>query len=324
MNKHFLQSEAWERFQRDLGEETVRLTGEKFEALVVIKRTRVGAYLYLPYGPALDAEEPLRGLDEAIGALRRLGEGRSAVFVRMEPCVALRADWMRERGCVKVKDLNPAETLVYNLEATSEEILKDLAKKAKRGQKYFTETETRGIEVEVSRNPEDVKILTELQGKLAKNKKIGVFSEEYFRKQLAEPFSKLYIVRYTSETEQRKPIAAVLVFDGEKTRYYMQAANDKAYNRLSAPTIAVVRAILDAKAEGMEEFDFWGIAPEGAPADHPWAGFTAFKRTFGGEERRYAGTWDLVLKNGRYKVYTGLRKMNRAIRRVTRRGICKS
>ena len=69
----------------------------------------------------------------------------------------------------------------------------------------------------MSKKPEDVRILTDLQGKLAKRKKIGVFDEEYFKKQLAEPFASLYIVRYKEEEESR-PIAAVLVFEGEKTR----------------------------------------------------------------------------------------------------------
>jgi len=317
MKKHFLQSEAWEGFQKKLGEETVRLEGEKFEALAIVKKTKVGRYLYVPYGPALDEEDPQRGLDEAVRALERLGRERRAMFVRVEPCVALEAAEMRERGFVKTKDLSPRETLVYDLKPTEEEILRDLAKKAKRGQRYFLDLAARGLEVEVSKKPEDVRILTNLQGKLAKRKKIGVFDEEYFKKQLAEPFASLYIVRYKEE-EESKPIAAVLVFDDEKTRYYMQAANDKEYNRLSAPTVAVVRAILDAKKKGLEEFDFWGIAPEGAPADHPWAGFTAFKRTFGGEERKYAGTWDLVLDRGRYRLYKGLRGVNRGLRKIRR------
>lgn len=318
MDKHFLQSEEWEKFQRELGEETVRLRGEKFEAMAIVKKTKVGTYLYLPYGPALSETEPLGGLDEAVRALRKLGNEKKAMFIRVEPTEALTAEKMRQRGFSKTRDLSPKETLVYSLEATEEEILRDLAKKTKRGQRYYREIEERGLKLEVSKNPEDVKILTKLQGELATKKKIGVFSEEYFRKQLAQEWASLYVVRYTEETERNKPIAAVLVFDWEKTRYYMQAANDKAYNRLSAPTVAVVRAILDAKEKGLSEFDFWGIAPEGAPKDHPWAGFTAFKKTFGGEERVYTGTWDLVLDARKYRIYKGLRAVNRAVRKLGR------
>ena len=320
MNKHFLQSEDWEKFQRDLGEETVRLGGEKFEAMAIVKKTRLGAYLYLPYGPALSEEAPLTGLDEAIGALRRLGREKRAMFIRVEPSMCLSYEKMRQRGFVKTRDLSPKETLVYSLAPTEEEILRDLAKKTKRGQRYYREIAERGLEIEVSKKPEEVKILTKLQGELASKKKIGVFNEEYFKRQLAEEFASLYIVRYTNaETgEKRKPVAAVMVFDWGKTRYYMQATNDKAYNRLSAPTVAVVWAILDAKEKGLEEFDFWGIAPEGAPASHPWAGFTAFKKTFGGEERKYTGTWDLVLDAPRYRLYKGLRAVNRAARKLWR------
>ena len=60
---------------------------------------------------------------------------------------------------------------------------------------------------------------------------------------------------------------------------------------------------------------FWGIAPENAPEDHPWAGFTGFKKTFDGTEQDHAGTYDIVTKPFKYTLYQIFRRINRLARR---------
>ena len=107
-------------------------------------------------------------------------------------------------------------------------------------------------------------------------------------------------------------IAAGLVFDDDTTRYNLQGAQSDEGRKLHATGILTIKLILDAKAKDLKIFDFWGIAPEGAPADHPWAGFTNFKKTFAGYEKDYAGTYDIVLSPAKYKAYGLLRKINRA------------
>ena len=88
----------------------------------------------------------------------------------------------------------------------------------------------------------------------------------------------------------------------------MQAASDKDYAKLNANGIITIQAIMDAKAKGMTTFDFWGIAPADAPADHPWAGFTKFKKMFEGRELDYTGTYDVPLSHARYRLYRFVRK----------------
>ena len=110
-------------------------------------------------------------------------------------------------------------------------------------------------------------------------------------------------------------IAAGLVFDDKTTRYNLQGAQNDLGRKLHATGILTIQLILDAKAKNLKTFDFWGIAPEGAPKNHPWAGFTNFKKTFAGHEVQYAGTYDIVLKPARYRLYSLLRKLNRLIRK---------
>ena len=171
----------------------------------------------------------------------------------------------------------------------------------------------KGLSVEVSKNPEDIKYLITLQQKLAKEKGINTFSDSYLKTELAQPFSSLYLVRYAD-----KIISASLFFDDKKsgTRFYMQSATDSAYKKLPATVGLLTSALFDAKNSGLSTFDFWGIAPEGASPDHPWAGFTTFKKSFGGYPVHYSGTYDFPLDHKKYSLYTSLRSLNLKLRKL--------
>ena len=111
-------------------------------------------------------------------------------------------------------------------------------------------------------------------------------------------------------------IAAGLVFDDRTTRYNLQGAQSDEGRKLHATGILTIQLILDAHKKGLKTFDFWGIAPEGAPASHPWAGFTNFKKTFAGHEVTYAGTYDLIYNPLKYRLYQTIRFVNRLVRKT--------
>jgi lipid II:glycine glycyltransferase (peptidoglycan interpeptide bridge formation enzyme) len=46
----------------------------------------------------------------------------------------------------------------------------------------------------------------------------------------------------------------------------------------------------------------WGIAPTDDP-DHKRAGYTRFKRSFGGQVKEYAGMWDLPIHAVKYSLH---------------------
>ncbi len=316
MNIPITQSSEWQSFQSALNEESVLKTEKNYHYLAVIKHTPVGNYLYLPYGPVSDDKN---GFKKALESLEKLAKEKSAIFIRIEPTNTKMVDFLPSTA-KKSKDLNPAHTLIINLDRTREEILADVPRRT-RG--YFNTYAKKGIKIEISNNPSDIHHLVELQKSLAKDKGIGVFSEEYLKTQLSQPFSSLYLVKYNPTFSEEAPdpkaekvIAAVLIFDDKTTRYYIQAAQDKIFTKLAAPSIVVCKMLLDAKEKGLKYFDFWGIAPEDAPDDHPWKGFTKFKMSFGGSPVEYAGTYDIVLNPFKYHLYNLTRKLNRLLRRI--------
>lgn len=304
MKTPLLQTKKWQDFQTALGEKSTLKTDKNYQYLAINKSTPVGNYLYLPYGPvAKDAA----AFKNSLKSLKTLAKENQAFFIRIEPQNPKFTKYL-PKNTKKTTDLNPAHTLVIDLKRPKEEILSDVPRRT-RG--YFNNYAKKGLKVEVSRNPEDIKHLVTLQKALAKDKKIGVFSTDYLKKQLSQPFASLYLVKY-----DQKVISAVLIFDDEDTRHYIQAAQDKAFAKLAAPSIVVCKMLIDAKEKGLKYFDFWGIAPEDAPKNHPWKGFTRFKKSFGGEEITYAGTYDIVLNPTKYKLYQLTRTLNRWLRKI--------
>jgi lipid II:glycine glycyltransferase (peptidoglycan interpeptide bridge formation enzyme) len=64
------------------------------------------------------------------------------------------------------------------------------------------------------------------------------------------------------------------------------------------------RAIELGKAKGLTKFDMWGSpGPNPSPKD-PWAGFHRFKEGFGATLEEYLGTFDLIIDQPKYKLFT--------------------
>ena len=307
-----LQSRAWQKLQEDLGETTFFNETPDFCYLAILKKTPTGNYLYVPYGP--EAASPA-GFEKAMTELTNLAKSKNAIFIRIEPQQTKNtAKYLEKPNCKKSKDLNPAHTWVLDLAAEKDAIISGFAQGTRT---RYNQAAKKGLSVEVSKNPEDIKHLVRMQRAVAQKKGINTFSEKYLKTELAQDFASLYLVHYKNpETSEDKIIAASLFFDYEGTRFYMQSAADYEYRKLPATVALLTSAIFDAKEKGLKTFDFWGIAPEGAPANHPWAGFTAFKKSFGGYEVDYCGTYDLVLNRTKYSLYKALRKVNRIRRKI--------
>ncbi|MBQ2695421.1 peptidoglycan bridge formation glycyltransferase FemA/FemB family protein [Candidatus Saccharibacteria bacterium] len=323
------QSKDWEKLQNDLHETSFYEQGTGFSFLAILKHTPVGNYLYCPYGPIAKDQ---KSFNSAIGSLKNLATAHHAIFIRIEPQnIAIKLP----KNTKKSTDLNPKETWILDLQGGNDELKQKLPSRLLR---YYKGREKQGIHIETSKNPDDIHYLLDLQKALASKKGINTFSEKYLQTELRQPFATLYLVKTSDawtddgpgggppklspilgeEKVRQDPsrsniIAAGLVFDDATTRYNLQGAQSEQGRKLHATGILTIQLIYDAKSKGLKTFDFWGIAPDGAPADHPWAGFTNFKKTFQGYERQYHGTYDLILKPTKYKSYQLLRKLRRLV-----------
>ena len=312
------QSKDWQKFQDDLGETSFLEQGREYRYLAILKKTPVGNYLYLPYGPIANNKQ---SFGAAIASLETLAKKHQAIFIRVEPQNPNFIECL-PKSARKSKDLNPKDTWVLDLTPDKPTLLTNFSQGTRTRYNTFAK---KGLSVETTKDPIKIKHLVALQNKLFKTKNLNTFSEEYFKTELAQPFATLYLVKYhhpagkdidESTPKDDQILAASLFFDYQDTRYYMQSAADTDYKKLPATVALLTTAIFDAKEQGIKYFDFWGIAPEGAPDSHPWKGFTKFKQSFGGQAVNYAGTYDIVLKPAKYKLYQSTRKIHRLLRRV--------
>jgi lipid II:glycine glycyltransferase (peptidoglycan interpeptide bridge formation enzyme) len=85
-------------------------------------------------------------------------------------------------------------------------------------------------------------------------------------------------------------LSAILLILTKDTAYYMYAASSNNGKKTFGPTVAAWEAIRLSKKLKKKIFDFEGIYDERFPIKS-WLGFTRFKRSFGGKEVEYPGTY---------------------------------
>lgn len=305
--EHFLQSAAWEAFQKSLGRKTITESGTDWSYLAVVEKGMGNTRLYAPYGPEARYE---KALEQAVTSLKQQALREGASFLRIEPTHASPA-LLRKLGFkpVTYQQLNPARTQIITLAADKDEILAQMSQNSRNLTRNYS---NKGITIKSSRDPGDITILTDLMHGVAQRNGITPHSENYFRKQ-AEALFPLEAASLYYATYENKPIAAALVYDSDNTRYYAHAAADDTYRKLSAGTALLGQIILDAKDKGLSYVDLYGIAPDSQP-NHPWSGFTKFKQSFGGQAVDFAGAWDLPLKPIHYWLYRSYQTLRRMFR----------
>ncbi len=304
------QSKDWQKLQKDLKETSFLVEDEAFQYLAILKETPVGNYLYCPYGPVAQNATAFK---KAIDSLMQKAKEQKAILIRIEP---QNPDFIKNlpSNTQKSKDQNPKDTWVLDLTGDQEDLISKLPSRLLR---YHRNAAKNNITIEVSHNPSDITHLLKLQKALASGKNINTFSEKYLRTELSQVFATLYLLKYQNpDTKTSEVIAAGLVFDDRNTRYNLQGAQSEQGRKLHATGILTIQLILDAKRKGLKTFDFWGIAPDGASPNHPWAGFTGFKKTFAGTEIHYAGAYDILISIPKFKLYQLLRHLNQIRRKI--------
>lgn len=90
-----------------------------------------------------------------------------------------------------------------------------------------------------------------------------------------------------------EPVAGCLVLISDKTASYLLAGSLPEGQEMHAPYLVVWEAMKEAKKRGCTTWDFEGIKDERIPSTKNWGGFTHFKKSFGGYEVTFPGsfTW---------------------------------
>lgn len=314
---HFLQSETWKQYQELEGHDVFYLKGDDYTTSGITTKTKLGNYLYCAYGPAAKDEKSLKA---AVAAMLPLAKEKGAFFIRIEPTLALTQEKIERLAdsldkahyaVEKSHDLDPAHTWIVPLLENLDDTLAGIEKDKVRVWRNYAK---KNISIRTTTDPEEIPAFVKLLQGVARNNNIVAQEEEHLKNQLRAGFATLYFAELEGDGKTI-PIAGALVFDYEDTRFAMHAAADYEHRRLKAGAILQVQTIVDAQKAGRKKYDFWGITISDDPKD-PWYGFTQYKKTFGGYQLDYTGTYDIILDPKKYRAYKLLRKVNRAKRLI--------
>lgn len=304
----FLQSSEWAAFQEALGERVVSMSGNDWHWSAIIRKRRYGVYLDVPYGPTASSKKAHR---EAIKALMQCAKSEHAVFIRIEPIGAISEDILKEFGAERAsKNFQPQHTSVINLELTIDELKSALNKGRKSAVNRAIKKE---VQYEDSTNPKDIEDFLAMIHETYKRTGITAHPDSHYqiaaKTLLPTGKARLYFAVYNG-----KRIASIFGIDSPTTRYYLYAASFAEARDVEAVSYLAWQTMIDAKHAGLKRFDFFGVAPPDQP-NHPWAGFSHFKQSFGGEIVERIGTWEIPVNKPLYKTLHMIKSIRSHVKR---------
>lgn len=297
---HVLQSVEWASFQASVGRQPYYGIGDDWFWLAYNRQVTGLHYLLAVHNPNVTAD-----LTTAIDSLKIKASDLHCDFIRVEPVGNVTHQQMLDLGAKKIADVQPSSTLVLDLSKSEEELRSGLES----GHRNRINTaQKRGVTVAQSTSLNTVGPFLKLLKDTASHAKITNHPDWYYQK-MAKSLIEQGIAKFYIASAEGSPASISLIIDWGETRYYAHTGNDQILNRQYKAAVSNVwQMILDAKADGLKYFDFWGIAPPDQP-DHSWAGLTGFKKGFGGEVVTNIGTYDIAINKAKYQLYTTYKKM---------------
>jgi lipid II:glycine glycyltransferase (peptidoglycan interpeptide bridge formation enzyme) len=165
------------------------------------------------------------------------------------------------------------------------------------------------LEIEATTDTSKIDDFWKIYEELAKRKEFTPYSRELIKNEF-QIFSDAGKAKLYFGKVEGKIVSAALIIYSHKIAFYHHAA--------SLPIKEPVnyklhwQIILDAKNNGFEFYNMWGITTSQA-VNHPWFGLTQFKKGFGGELIKFLPTMDHAFSK-KYWLNYAIEKIRRKIR----------
>lgn len=305
----FMQSFFWTKFTNLLGWPTYKIgvfDNQDFIGGAVItkfKRDNGHNYLYIPEGPvlsynALGSDKIFNGLIAEIDKIADLKGENLTSHLRIDTKLTELPEFFKRFKKAPI-DLEPLRTLVIDLSLSEEQILAQMKPK---GRYNIKVAQRYGLNVVSTDLRSGLNDFLKFYRETVNRKQFKGKTEKYFTDLVTaidNPLNaKLFFVK-----DQSKILAvALVIFYGELATFLFGASSDLHREKM-APYLLHWEIICRAKEMGFKKYDFYGIVPDENNLNHPWLGFTAFKKKFGGEQIKYVGTYDFVYNKKLYREY---------------------
>lgn len=314
----FLQSWNWGEVHQMLGKKIKRL-GVFFAnklvgaALIIKEKAKRGDHFIVPGGPILDNWDEMKVVSALFNQLRGEGKKEKAIFIRVRPNIADTSEnhrLLKKLGFHRAPmHLHAETTLHLDLTQSEAQILAGMRKNTR----YCIRRAIRdGVKTKISKEIKDINLLYQLQMEVVKRRKFIPFSREFFEKHFTAFVDDDQIAFIKANYHGETLAIGMFIFYGDTASYHYSGSSLK-YSNIFASYAMLWEAIKEAKRQGCQIFDFWGVAPTDDPR-HRFAGVTRFKKGFGGERVDYLPAQDYPLSSLYWPTY-----MFETIRRKIRR-----
>lgn len=268
------------------------------------------SFWYIPHGPVLDYDDPRAGqrLRALLAGIATAARDDHAAVIRIEPRVEAESHAAALFGEL---DLRRTEATLQSPQTRLVKLLPDdaalLASFDKDTRYAIRRSEREGVTTRVIDDPSDDEALSALH---------AIVTQTLERASYRLPSLERYRIAWRglagagrariieARHEDRLESAAMLVVEGSKSIYlYSGSVRERKGEAKRFPSYAAQwRMMLTAREMGAELHDLWGVAPQDAPPDHPWFGYSLFKKGFAGRYVQWAGSWDLVVDPVYYRL----------------------
>lgn len=307
---YFLQSNEWALFQKALGNTVISDSGDGWGYVAILEKGygRVGklfSRLYCPYGPFFDNEDSLKN---AFDSLNEQAKTHGVDYIRVEPVSSdksyIFSGGYGYRKCGRTSQ--PDLTLQIDLTKDTRDIMLDMTKT---NRYLWNKSERAGLSFKILYDINALEPFIDMMNETSERTKAKFRQKNYYETLLKTlGYTKNVGISYVYHNNEE--LSGVLFADDfiAKRRYYLYAGSFDKARKFSANSPLVTYLILNAKNAGFTSFDFFGLSPITA-VNHRWAGFSKFKRSFGGQEVSFSGTWEKPIRKSRYKAMNIIRKL---------------
>lgn len=263
------------------------------------------AYIYgAPYVSAADQWTPLWN------AIHKRARQRKAAFLKCEPGVYLNGaqpDFTKWGFVESPQTVQPPRTIVIDVSGDDEAILARMNQGTRRKIRQSQKNEIHYYEGTAA----DVRKFTAMMETTGDRNEFGVHEPKYYEKayELFVPNNQAALIMAEHEGDD---LAGIMIFALGDTAWYLYGASSSVKRNMMATYGVQWAAIQWARARGCKYYDLWGIPDEDEAtleaqfenrSDGLW-GVYGFKRGYGGQVVRSAGTWDKPYSHFIYGGYT--------------------
>lgn len=269
-------------------------------SLVVSVHARRGNFLLLPYGPILNYSNQ-HEVRTFISFLRDFAKQQRYDFIRISPFIdntPTHSSALTLNGCKKAPLHILAEnTWILNITNTEEVLLKQMKKNHRN---LISRCQREGVTIRQTGGPEAVARLNAMHDIVAERHDFSRFSKTFIEKEYSVLNAKEEVVIFEAVLPNGDIDASAMIYFFGNMAAYRHSASLHKEKHIPTSYLIQWEVIKEAKRRGKTWYNFWGVAPENAAKDHPFAGITHFKKGFGGEQKDLLPAYDLPISSFYY------------------------